>query len=56
MVDRVQYRVLGGRLVHDLFVQQDLLRIFRYRLDALRGVFDCRPSAHDQDVAIARRG
>jgi ligand-binding SRPBCC domain-containing protein len=56
MADRVQYRVLGGRLVHDLFVQQDLLRIFRYRLDALRGVFECRASAHDQDVAIAWRG
>jgi ligand-binding SRPBCC domain-containing protein len=56
MDDRVQYRVLGGGLVHTLFVQRDLRRIFRYRLDALRQVFGCAPSPRDQDVLIRRIG
>lgn len=56
MDDRVQYQVLGGGLVHTLFVQRDLHRIFRYRLDALRQVFGCEPSARDQDVLIRRIG
>lgn len=54
MEDRVRYRVLGGPVVNALFVQRDLRRIFRYRLEALRQVFDCPPSPHDQDVAIRR--
>ena len=29
--DEVRYRVLGGRLVNQLFVQKDLVKIFEYR-------------------------
>lgn len=54
MEDRVQYRVLGGAVVHALFVRRDLRHIFRYRLEALRRVFACAGSPHDQDVAIRR--
>lgn len=54
MEDRVRYRVPGGAMVNALFVQRDLRRIFRYRLEALRQVFDSPPSPQDQDVAIRR--
>ncbi len=37
--DRVQYAVLGGRLVDRLFVRRDLERIFRFRQEALRQRF-----------------
>lgn len=33
--DRVEYAVLGGPLVHALFVKRDLLQIFQYRRRAL---------------------
>lgn len=33
--DDVYYRPRGGRLVNRLFVQRDVLKIFRYRRDAL---------------------
>lgn len=56
MEDRVRYRVLGGALVHRLFVRRDLERIFTYRLDALREVFGCGASSHDTAVAIRRLG
>lgn len=54
MTDSVRYRVPGGAVVNALFVQRDVTRIFRYRLDALRGVFDCRPSPRDVDVVFRR--
>ena len=54
MVDRVRYRVLGGSLVHTLFVERDVTRIFRYRLDALRAVFGAGPSMRDRDVTCRR--
>lgn len=54
MTDSVRYRVPGGAVVNALFVQRDVSRIFRYRLDALRGVFDCPPSPRDVDVVFRR--
>ena len=54
MKDTVRYRVPGGALVNTLFVQRDVARIFRYRLDALRGRFSCDASPHDVDVAFRR--
>lgn len=38
--DTVRYRPIGGRLVHRLFVQRDLERIFTYRQAAILRVFD----------------
>jgi len=38
--DVVQYRPKGGRLVHSLFVKNDLLKIFRFRQQALREHFE----------------
>jgi ligand-binding SRPBCC domain-containing protein len=37
--DAVDYRVPGGRLINRLFVQPDLLRIFRFRLERLKEIF-----------------
>lgn len=37
--DTVDYNVLGGRLIHHLFVRPDLLKIFAYRQYALREMF-----------------
>lgn len=39
MRDHVDYRVPGGRLINRWFVQPDVERIFRYRLDKLREIF-----------------
>jgi len=50
--DTVHYRVPGGRLVNRLFVQRDVTRIFRYRLEALRRHFGCGTSDHDIDVTV----
>jgi ligand-binding SRPBCC domain-containing protein len=52
MRDTVRYQVLGGRLVNHLFVQRDVTRIFRYRLEALRRHFGCGTSSHDVDVTV----
>jgi len=40
MRDRVLYSVPGGRLIHRLFVRNDLLKIFEYRRTAICGIFD----------------
>lgn len=37
--DIVQYAVLGGELLHRLFVKRDVERIFDYRATRLRGLF-----------------
>ena len=39
MTDRVNYEVLGGSIVHSLFVKKDLERIFQYRRDVLTEKF-----------------
>lgn len=54
MKDVVRYRVPGGALVNRLFVERDVARIFRYRLEALRRHFSCEPSPLDVDVAFRR--
>lgn len=54
MGDTVRYRVPGGALVNRFFVQHDVERIFRYRLEALRRHFGCGPSTRDVDVAVTR--
>lgn len=54
MDDRVRYRVPGGPVVNALAVRHQLHRIFRFRLEALRLVFECGRSPHDRDVAIIR--
>ena len=38
--DDVEYDVIGGGLVHTLFVKKDLERIFNYRLSVLGQLFD----------------
>lgn len=38
--DDVEYDVIGGALVHTLFVKKDLERIFNYRLSVLGSLFD----------------
>ncbi len=48
IVDRVQYRVAGGLLeplVHALFVEPQLKRMFKYRENMVREVFEQNPSA-----------
>lgn len=42
--DRVSYGVPGGALIHGLFVQRDVLRIFRYRQERLRELFPPLPA------------
>lgn len=39
VIDRVDYRVPGGRLIHSLLVKSDLERIFSFRQEALQRVF-----------------
>lgn len=39
MSDDVEYDVIGGALVHTLFVKRDLERIFNYRLSVLGELF-----------------
>lgn len=38
--DDIEYDVIGGALVHTLFVKKDLERIFNYRLSVLGQLFD----------------
>ena len=37
--DRVEYAVWGGHLINRLFVRGDVEKIFRYRREALQGLF-----------------
>jgi ligand-binding SRPBCC domain-containing protein len=37
--DIVDYEVIGGRLIHTLFVRPDLLKIFKFRHERLRAMF-----------------
>ena len=39
MEDRVRYRVLGGSIIHALFVRKDLLNIFNYRTECMLNHF-----------------
>ena len=39
MFDTVEYRVFGGKLIHKLFVEHKLKKIFSFRLDKLKSVF-----------------
>jgi ligand-binding SRPBCC domain-containing protein len=39
MTDRVDYQLLGGALIHRLFVRRDLDRIFDYRQNRLADLF-----------------
>ncbi|MGD2108962.1 MAG: SRPBCC family protein [Phycisphaerae bacterium] len=47
VIDRVEYEVPGGRLVHRLFVKRDVTSIFQYRRRKLTEIFHGseRPSA-----------
>ncbi len=38
--DAVSYRVPGGALIHRLFVKADLVKIFNFRQDTLRDIFN----------------
>ncbi|MCL4179451.1 MAG: SRPBCC family protein [Verrucomicrobia bacterium] len=40
--DRVRYRPRGSALIHWLFVRRDVARIFQYREQRLRELFDTR--------------
>lgn len=51
--DRVVYEVPGGRLVNRLFVAAELVRIFRFRAEALRGAFGV-PATGAPVVSIRR--
>lgn len=45
VIDEVEYACPGGRLVHELFVKRDLIRIFEYRRAALEKLFDSRAAS-----------
>jgi hypothetical protein len=47
--DRVQYAVPGGSLVDYLFVARDLKRVFAFRQETLRRIFE--QEAGESDVA-----
>ena len=38
VLDRIEYAVVGGALIHRLFVRRDLDRIFTYRAERLREI------------------
>ena len=42
--DDVEYDVLGGALIHRLFVQKDLQKIFAYREETLHRLFGAKPT------------
>lgn len=42
VIDEVEYACTGGRLVHELFVKRDLVRIFEYRRKVLEKLFASR--------------
>jgi hypothetical protein len=39
MTDRVRYAVVGGPLVHELFVARDLRKVFEYREAEIQKIF-----------------
>lgn len=41
--DHVQYRVWGGAVINQLFVQPDVMKIFAYRADILSQLFSATP-------------
>ena len=43
--DRIRYAVLGGDLIHWLFVRRDVERIFKYRATQLQALFPASPSS-----------
>ncbi len=49
MRDRVEYAVIGGRVVNALFIRPDLRRIFKYRAEAMRDVF---PAAGEATMVL----
>lgn len=51
MSDRVEYSVYGGWLIHRIFVQQDVLRIFNYRLKTLTSLFATSSMPAGDDTA-----
>lgn len=52
--DYVEYAVPGGRLVQRLFVEPDLRRIFKYRHQVLRELFDPgKPTPHSEPPQIS---
>lgn len=55
-IDRVDYEVPGGKLVHRLFVKKDVAMIFRYRQQKLREIFRERPDPiGSTDAPVSRR-
>lgn len=48
VVDRVDYRVLGGSLIDRLLVRPDLERIFTHRAEAARRILGCEDPAPDR--------
>lgn len=56
VIDRVDYAVPGGRLVHRLFVKGDVTAIFRYRRRKLMAIFQGGRGAIDRtDTLVAAR-
>ena len=53
VTDRVHYAVLGGHLVHRLFVKSDVTSIFRYRRRSLMEIFPRNRGAIGQAEALA---
>ncbi|MEJ2109668.1 MAG: SRPBCC family protein [Acidobacteriota bacterium] len=43
MTDYVRYKVLGGVMVHSVFVKKDVLQIFNYRTEILQKLFPPKP-------------
>lgn len=52
--DRVRYRVPGGGLIHRFFVKPDLEKIFRFRQDTLRKIFDEKILLKKQALAVGQ--
>ena len=52
--DRVRYRVPGGPLIHRFFVKPDLEKIFGFRQDTLREIFDERILQKKQALAVGQ--
>jgi ligand-binding SRPBCC domain-containing protein len=50
--DHVTYAALGGPLIHRLFVAPDLAKIFRYRQQILREIFN--PNETKSEIRISR--
>lgn len=42
--DKVDYAMVGGRLINSLFVRRDLKRVFDYRAERLTVLMDMEPS------------